>query len=31
MFEISKEKQYELTGVNTKQQLIELNELFKNL
>ena len=31
MFEISKEKQYELTGVNTKQQLIELNELFKNI
>ena len=31
MFEISKEKQYELTGVNTKQQLIELNELIKNL
>ena len=31
MFEISKKKQYELTGVNTKQQLIELNELFKNI
>jgi bifunctional N-acetylglucosamine-1-phosphate-uridyltransferase/glucosamine-1-phosphate-acetyltransferase GlmU-like protein len=29
MYEISKEKQYELTGVNTKQQLIDLNNLIK--
>tara|TARA_Y100000991_G_C21931776_1_gene331183 strand:- start:428 stop:1177 length:750 start_codon:yes stop_codon:yes gene_type:complete len=30
MFEISKNKQYELTGVNTPEQLIELHELLKN-
>ena len=29
MYEISKDKQYELTGVNTQQQLIELNNLIK--
>ena len=29
MYEISKEKQYELTGVNTKQQLIDLSNLIK--
>lgn len=29
MYEISKDKQYELTGINTQQQLIELNNLIK--
>ena len=31
MFEISKDKQYELTGVNTPEQLIELHTLLKNI
>tara|TARA_Y100000389_G_scaffold196556_1_gene229682 strand:- start:12283 stop:13008 length:726 start_codon:yes stop_codon:yes gene_type:complete len=30
MYKINKDKQYELTGVNTKQQLLELNTFFKN-
>ena len=29
MYLIEKEKQYELTGVNTQEQLKELNLLFK--
>lgn len=31
MYKIDKEKQYELTGVNTPEQLIELNSLFKKI
>lgn len=31
MFEIAKERQYELTGVNTRKQLLQLNELYLEL
>jgi UDP-N-acetylglucosamine diphosphorylase/glucosamine-1-phosphate N-acetyltransferase len=31
MYKIEKEKQYELTGVNTQEQLIELNEIFNKI
>ena len=31
MFEISKDKQYELTGVNTSEQLIELHDLLRKI